>query len=59
MDFEIMEKLAALDHKLNTAIHKLRINIGVGLMDVSAAIRDIELKMFEIQSQKKGQAPGQ
>jgi hypothetical protein len=52
MEFEKMEKLAAFDHKVNTAIHKLRINIGIGLMDTSGEIERIKFQLQEIQTQR-------
>ncbi|MEG4408924.1 hypothetical protein [Microcoleus sp. MON2_D5] len=48
-----MEKLAALEHRIDTATEKLAIKIKIELMDVSGEIERIKLHLQEIESKKE------
>jgi len=57
MELRRMEKLAALEHRIDTASEKLRGEIKIGLMDVSQEIEEIKLQLQEIEAKKeKGKA---
>lgn len=49
MELRRMEKLAALEHRIDTATEKLGVKIKIGLMDVSQTIEEIKLQLEEAQ----------
>lgn len=53
MELEKMEKLAALEHRIDTATEKLGVKIKIGLMDVSQEIEEIKLQLQEIKAKKE------
>ncbi len=54
MELKRMERLAALEHRIDTATEKLRCNIKIGLMDVSQTIEEVKARLEEIQAEKGG-----
>ncbi|MEG4446693.1 hypothetical protein QUB49_33890 [Microcoleus sp. AT9_B4] len=48
MELERMEKLAALEHKIDTARERLRVNIGIRLMDTAQEIENIRLQLLAL-----------
>jgi len=54
MEFERMEKLAALEYRIDRATEKLKVKIKIGLMDVSQAIEEIRIQLQEAQNNQGG-----
>lgn len=55
MEFERMEKLAALKYKIDTATEKLKVEIKCGLMDTAQAIEEIKARLQQIDEENKQQ----
>lgn len=54
MELKKMERLAALEHRIDTATEKLRVEIKTGLMDVAQTIEEVKVRIQEIQAEKGG-----
>ena len=54
MELRRLERLAAFEYRIDTVTEKLRVEIKVGLMDVSQAIEEIKLQMQEVQNRQGG-----
>ncbi len=54
MELRRLERLAALEYRIDTATDKLRGEIKIGLMDVAQAIEEIKLQLQEVQESQRG-----
>lgn len=53
MELKRLEALAALEHRIDSATEKLKVDIKVGLMDTAQAIDEINLKLESLEAQNR------
>lgn len=58
MELEKLEALAALEHRIDSATEKLKVNIKVGLMDTAQAIEEVNLKLQSLGAEAQNRQGG-